>query len=743
MTPSTHDRDRLYTLLPALYRIADQEGNGPLRALLALINDEADALRDDTRQLWDNSFIETCQRWAIPYIGDLVGNNLLHDLDQSDAATTAAELFHDLTGPDLKAPVAIHTRADVAKTIYYRRRKGVTAMLEELARDVTDWDARVVEFFSLLDWNQHLEHLRLDNHGCPDLRRAAAGESVDSPWQSAAHTVDVRAINQYDGWHNIHNVGFFIWRLGAWRVTQAKPRALAGYDGCLSFNPLGQDTKLFCVGGESGDPGQQAIEAEVEAPIRGSQLFADLQGRTALNVPATQRYYGDGDHASVGVWVNGVLLPPDRVACANLAQWGPRPAGSVVLIDARLGRLLIPAGLTPEDIRSIEVSYCYGFSAAMGGGEYDRARWLLRADADIVRMEVGTPTYPTLDAAIDAWALARARNTVITLHGSGSHLLTRNLELHTSAWLAIEAADKSRPHVRVPSGALTIDGALTGSSLTLSGLLIEGGIELKQDLRKLRLLHSTLVPGRSVAQDAPAMGGTSLSVAESRNGNTINTRLEVEIAFCICGALRVPAHALRFTLLDSIVKGILKSGDADGLAVCDAAGSSGPSAHIERSTIFGTSRFRQLPMASESIFTGNVQVDQLQQGCVRFCFVPTGSSTPQKYRCQPALQIALEKEETKSRASKAGALLPFGWEALVEERVNAWLVPSFESDIYGRSDFAQLHLTCPVQIRTGAADGAEMGAFCALQQPQRESNLRIRLDEYLPVGLEAAIIYVT
>ena len=29
-----------------------------------------------------------------------------------------------------------------------------------------------------------------------------------------------------------------------------------------------------------------------------------------------------------------------------------------------------------------------------------------------------------------------------------------------------------------------------------------------------------------------------------------------------------------------------------------------------------------------------------------------------------------------------------------------------------------------------------MGAYCHLKQPQRESNLRIRLDEYLPFGLE-------
>ena len=36
-----------------------------------------------------------------------------------------------------------------------------------------------------------------------------------------------------------------------------------------------------------------------------------------------------------------------------------------------------------------------------------------------------------------------------------------------------------------------------------------------------------------------------------------------------------------------------------------------------------------------------------------------------------------------------------------------------------------------------------MGAFCVLKQPQRESNLRLRLDEYLPVGLEAGLIDVT
>ena len=70
-------------------------------------------------------------------------------------------------------------------------------------------------------------------------------------------------------------------------------------------------------------------------------------------------------------------------------------------------------------------------------------------------------------------------------------------------------------------------------------------------------------------------------------------------------------------------------------------------------------------------------------------------------------------------------------------------MPSFTAVHYGLPGYAQLRLGCPLQIQTGAEDGAEMGAFCHLKQPQRETNLRIRLEEYLPFGLDAGFIYVT
>jgi hypothetical protein len=55
----------------------------------------------------------------------------------------------------------------------------------------------------------------------------------------------------------------------------------------------------------------------------------------------------------------------------------------------------------------------------------------------------------------------------------------------------------------------------------------------------------------------------------------------------------------------------------------------------------------------------------------------------------------------------------------------------------------QLQSATAAAIRRGAADQGEIGVMHALQQPQREANLRIRFDEYLRFGLHAGIFYVT
>jgi hypothetical protein len=108
---------RLYDLLPGVYRVRDAERSDALRGLLTVIQQEFDILEADLEGLYDNWFIETCEEWVVPYIGDLLGvRGLL-----------------PVTGG------VFSQRGFVANTLAYRRAKGTAAVLEQLAHDLTGW----------------------------------------------------------------------------------------------------------------------------------------------------------------------------------------------------------------------------------------------------------------------------------------------------------------------------------------------------------------------------------------------------------------------------------------------------------------------------------------------------------------------------------------------------------------------------------------------------------------------------
>jgi hypothetical protein len=140
----------------------------------------------------------------------------------------------------------------------------------------------------------------------------------------------------------------------------------------------------------------------------------------------------------------------------------------------------------------------------------------------------------------------------------------------------------------------------------------------------------------------------------------------------------------------------------------------GGTLQIADTTVIGTVHTLDLQLASNSIFLADVISEKRQDGCVRFSYLPLTSAVPRRFRCQP------------------------------EEDADALRVrPQFTSLRYGDPGYGQLALRTAAEIRTGADDEAEMGAFHELYQPQRETNLRVRLAEYLRFGLEAGIFYVT
>jgi hypothetical protein len=269
-----------------------------------------------------------------------------------------------------------------------------------------------------------------------------------------------------------------------------------------------------------------------------------------------------------------------------------------------------------------------------------------------------------------------------------------------------------------------------------------------QEIRGLRILHTTLVPGRRVTGVGGGPGNdASITITASSGGHPINAEARLEIAFSICGPIRMSGDAIGLWLLDSIVDSP-RVGGARGLAIADALGSgdpnaSGPRATIERSTILGATRFRLLDLGSESIFFGPLQATRTEEGCLRFSYVEPGSRSPQQFRCQPELARANAVDDAREAAASSGTTLSAAQVKAIGDAAERPMVPDFMTTDYGQPAYAQLRLEVPPGIRTGAEDGSEMGAFNHLKQHQRETNLRIRLEEYLPFGLEAGLIYVT
>ena len=710
--------DRLYELLPVVYRLRDAEQGEPLRALMSIINDELDAVEANITGLYENWFIETADEWVVPYIGDLLGVRGLITIKTS----------------------AFSQRAYVANTLFYRRRKGTAWILGKLARDVTGWPALAVEYFQRLQTTQYMNHIRLFN-STPDLRDTNRLDLVEGPFDTLPHTADMRHINNRRGKHNIRNVGVFLWRLQNYALVDASPRqAAVGYG--WHFSSLGNPAPLFNEPQGEGAPAEQ----QVTAAIRPLDFFIDIrdyqdQFTGQPDPPENSRYYGPA--RSLFIVRDGLDVTPGEIICKNLSTWDRPPAGFVA-VDVARGRITFAAGEEPAE--SLKVSYNYGFSADIGGGPYDRSERMSEIVPGVIdELPVGAgKTYATLADALTDWADPTKFDrsaAVIRIYDSASYDANLTIDLPKQGWLVIEAENGERPtllnafpfKVKSPVNPATPEDA---AALTLSGLVIEGGLEVNGKLN-LTITDCTLVPGQALDEDGFPKNPKDASLTVT---GTDVTDLSVVIRRSIVGALRMPAECKSLTISDSIVDASTPK-DADGpaqtaIAATMTGTSPGPVTTLERVTVFGEVYVKILELASEVMFTSKVRAERRQEGCVRYSHIPEGSQTPRRFQCQPDLALAAK---AKALGFDSPASLPTDVYAETAWRVR----PQFTSVHYGNPAYAQLAQVCADEIRTGAEDGSEMGVFSLLQQPQREANLRIALEEYLRFGLEAGIFYVT
>ncbi len=505
MTPFN---DRLYNLIPAIYRIRDEESNGPLRELLSVVTEQVDVIQRDMDRLYDNWFIETCDEWVVPYIGELVGH------------TPVIPTSGQITDPHVQARNRwLFPRREIANIVKYRRRKGTLPVLEEIALDTAGWSAFAVEFRKQVAATPDLRFADAeswDTLRLPNFRDAAQIARIGGPFNMVGHTVNFRkesgigfqpveARGRQAGSLShglpIHprKVGLWVWRMTVCSYTGVTPGCgEVGKTRYFTFHPLGLKVPLYNLPQLSKDP--EALAKECELPV--ALTWANLRDRHGHPCP---NYYAAG--RSLVIRINAekaycvgicpmvatgggfVEIPASRIRVGSLADGelasidGRLTDEVPVCIDPVLGRFVVKSGLAaPMCDKAIscddfEVTYHTAFGGDLGGGEYRRppdprrkmATWIVTPTEPPVRVDARCSAAPqkpddpappkgsTIDQAVrllverlktlttlGTSATADQRHVVLELAETGVYRLTLVQEIQIPANVTVEIRAAAR-----------------------------------------------------------------------------------------------------------------------------------------------------------------------------------------------------------------------------------------------------------------------------------------------------------
>ena len=724
---------RLWDRVPMAIREADAlEGGHALEALLRAIGSQAAVMKRSQDRLWDDMFVELSDDWAVPYIAELVGTRLVSALN----------------------PRA--RRADVAKTIYYRRRKGTLAVLEQLCDDIAGWDAKVVEEFRRLARNRHgLDGPALTGRvtgtpegGLANLRSVRGAQLAGDPFDEFHYHPETRRPTDRLGLHGIPVLAFHLHRLNVVELTGVTPRLvhnLAGTRDGYTFDPSGRDVPLFSGGLDRGDWSGWRSAREGELPrvidcrlyneevfivgdpviawILGTPLIAAASDRStaarSLGMMTGQRFAGRAALLRVLKGLpGGTAMSGPAVSAEIFARTLAEESGRVQLEDAVKLGVMAGAPIAREAMRAADLAGWNKPSLTGIDVLIDPARGRFIYDPSATPPTSLRGRYSVgLSAPIGAGAFGRriGSQTATVTWSAGSSAagvpVQGVLEVADSATYAnppdqtaitpnliLRAREGERPFARL-SGNWRLGASGANRELLIDGLWIgalSGQLRILGNWTKVTLRYCTFDPGGADA-DGNAIPPCGIQVFGDVD--------EMVVDRCILPGITYAGSSPsidRLIVTDSII-------DAGKPG---ATGIEAPRTELtlRRSTVIGSAidalvvNVEKLD-ASDCLIAGMADVTDLQAGCFRFSARGPGSAVPHPY----------------------------------ESHVVQDLPRLFASRRFGDPAYASLSPRAPEVIVRGSEDGCEIGAWAGERRPIRLDGLHTKIDEYMPFGRLPAV----
>lgn len=791
----------LYERLPEIYRIRDQEQepSGQFKSYLGLVESAFSEIHKNIEALYHDLFIETCDPWVIPYIGDLLGVSHLKGEERT-------------------------LRADVADTIAMRRRKGTLAGMERLTYNLTGWGVHCKELRENMMWNQHLNHQRPDDGGDPPyrnrpgtavtihtpirggtvtLRDPAMLSLLNTPFDPFAHVADLKPPALGNIRFNLPNLAIFLWRLKDYRIQTARP-LFAGQSTVgivenlrFHFHPMGHLLRLFNT--YQFDPDREppvvSLSDETPNPIPTERLTMDSDAGRPEKYVAVDTYNPlDLNASPLDIGDTGIQfhLPEPRfsgetwphetaetwtIRGGNLCAWEQGIVSPLenreIIIDPVSGRFLMGVANAAEVTalgNHLLVTYTYGAPGSVGAHPVSRQALPLSVDGEIVK----TIDVKYSDGAGELKDALNKLNTagfkdspvVIQIKDSMTYELDINqvdaalkktvggaVNLLLRKPLTIRAADGQRPVIKLKrplrfrpkkvkgasaSEQQSLDTLMDRLTVMLQGLYITRGENWDSDF--------------PAPQDEPLVARTALNKMEIDN-STLDPGGHIEWDSANEKWICSPIYRSL-----SLEQGYEFSG-----AEADAFNQI-PQIDINHS-ITGPLRIDidHTLFIGDSVIDGGSGVGDAPQ----FAILGTGPSPadvwgpPMKFKGITVFGAVRVEEgcgeggifvhplEVKNHQT---GCIKFSYFQGIADRLpqNHGCVKGsdnhqlrFVSEIFGESAYGQLHHTTDFKIRERGPGDDTMGAYGFLLEAHKWRNLNIRFREFMPVGVRPLLIPVT